>query len=126
MERLPASNNPYVIGSDDVVRIKFIYHFNKLVQAHAPNSQEQFGNCLIMAMKEVRSIDVNGVISCYSLAPDGNYTIHHGSMSLEETVWLVDSEDKTGWSKKVRGNTILTTSTNEGVVMKDLLKENRK
>lgn len=81
---------------------------------------------MIMAMKEVKSIDINGLISCYCLEPDGNYTIHSGSMPIEDEIWIVDSEDRQGWSKKVGGKTILTTSKDAGTVMNDLWKENRK
>lgn len=126
MERLPSSNEPYLIGSDDVVRTQFLFHYKNFVERHSPISKEEYGNCLIMAMKEVRSIDINGIISCYSLEGDGNYTIHSGSMPLAEEIWVVDSEDKQGWSKKVGGKTIQTTSKDVGKVINDLWKENRK
>jgi hypothetical protein len=126
MERLMANDKPYLIGSDDVTRITFTHHYQNNVKRNLPQTREEYGNAIMMAMGEVLSLEVNGIISCYCLDTDGNYTIHHAFMPIEEEKWVVDTEGKDGWERKVNNKTILKTSKVSSEVLDDLRREKRK
>ncbi|MBH0171007.1 hypothetical protein [Fictibacillus sp. 18YEL24] len=126
MERLSANNKPYLIGSDDVTRITFTHHYETYTKKNLPRSKEEFGNHIMMAMGKVLSLEINGIFSCYCLDYDGNYTIHHGYMPIEEAKWIFDTEGKDGWERKVDQKTILKTSKLSSEVLDDLRRGKRK